>query len=127
MELTRCVIEVERPDCEIAVDYRYVGAGYTGTEDVVVVHLGPVQLVGPPEQIGELLTKAIDNAYAPQTRGEPHVSGRFPTGGRRRFQPAGERVSGAGPRIAGPAPALLEDGCRHDGPGIEFEAAGVKR
>lgn len=69
MELTRCVVEVERPDCEVVVDYGYAGTKYTGTEDVLIVHLGPVQLVGPPDQTIHLLTSAVDRARAATEEG----------------------------------------------------------
>lgn len=61
MELLQCVIEIAKPDAEVLVDYRYAGGRYAGEEDVVAVQLGPVRLVGPPEQTTELLITAIDN------------------------------------------------------------------
>lgn len=69
MELTQCVIEIVKPDAEVLVDYRYAGGRYSGEEDVVAVQLGPIRLVGPPEQTTELLMTAIDNIFRATAEG----------------------------------------------------------
>lgn len=87
MELTRCVVEVERPDCEVDVDYGYAGGRYTGTEDVVVVHLGPVQLIGPPGQVILLLASAVDRTRAATEEGRRGRRLAFPNGTPKKLPP----------------------------------------